>query len=307
MTLDPYTAAFLRRMRATHPDLGATVTDPDQARRIQDRARYPRGPQMAQVTNLTADGVPVRIYRPAGPTGPLPVVVYLHGGGWVLCGLDTHDGVCRQLADRAKVLVVSVDYRLAPEHPFPAAPDDAYTATCWVQRRVAQWGGDPDRLAVAGDSAGGALAAATCLRARDLGFPRIAYQLLVYPVTDCLAPRTRDDTHSLLTAEHMRWYVARYLRHPSDGEHPYASPLRAPDLGGLPPALVLLAEHDPLRDEGEAYAVRLAEHGVPVETHLVEGLFHGLFGLGDLVPVGRRAETLAVAGLRAALRGDAHV
>lgn len=321
MTLDAYTATFLRLMKASHPDLGGAVTDAGQARRVHALARFPTGPDLAEVRDLTlpgpssgpsgtAAGLRVRRYRPHRPHRPpggtacaLPVVVYLHGGGWVLCDLDTHDGVCRQLAERAGVIVVAVDYRRAPEHRFPAAADDAYAAVCWVSETAPAWGGDPERVAVAGDSAGGALAAATCLRARDLGGPAIRYQLLVYPVTDCLAPRRRHTGDCLLTAEHMRWYVAQYLADPADGEHPYASPLRAPDLSRLPPCLVLVAEHDPLREEGEAYAARLAASGVPTETRRVDGLFHGLFGLGGLVPVARTAEDIAVDGLRRALHG----
>ncbi|MDG4766918.1 alpha/beta hydrolase [Solwaraspora sp. WMMD406] len=303
MTLDPFTAAMRRLMTAAHPDLGGTVTDAREARIIHGRARFPGGPPMATTTEHDLPGQPgvrLRVYQPYGDDTPRPVVLYLHGGGWVLCGLDTHDGVCRQLADRTGAVVVSVDYRLAPEHRFPAAADDAYAALRWVRRQAPGWRADPDRIAVAGDSAGGALAAATCLRARDLGIDWIRFQLLIYPVTDCLADRTEIDD-SLLTVAHMRWFTEQYLADPADGVHPYASPLRAGELSGLPPCLLITAEHDPLRTEGEAYAARLAAAGVPTEAHRVDGMFHGVFGLGALLPVARTAEDLAVAGLRRAV------
>ncbi|MBB5870026.1 acetyl esterase [Allocatelliglobosispora scoriae] len=301
MALDAFTAGVLRLMAAAYPDLGGTVTDAVEARERYGSARYPAGPAVASVVDQVIPGpqrIPVRIYRPLGAAATgLPVVTYLHGGGFVMCDLDTHDNACRAVAAGLPAIVVSVDYRLAPEHPFPAGPDDAYAATCWVADQAASWGGDPARLIVAGDSAGGALAAATCLRARDLGGPPISAQLLIYPVTDCLAPRL-DVGDSLLTSAHMRWYTEQYLARPADAEHPYASPLRAPDLTGLPPAVIVTAEHDPLRVEGEAFADALRQAGVAVVEHHIPGLFHGLFGLGALVPVARQAEVLACTALR---------
>jgi acetyl esterase len=306
MALDSYTAAVLRRMSAAFPDLGGTVQDAVLAREhYRQAARFPAGPRMERVWEQLVPGRPdlrVRVYVPRNrPPGPAPVLVFTHGGGFVMCDLDSHDGVCRILAEGASCLVVSVDYRLAPEHPFPAACEDAYQVARWVHAVAAEWGGDPDRIAVAGDSAGGALAAATCLRARDTGHPRIAYQLLIYPVTDCLADR-KEVSDSWLSATHMRWYIEQYLARPQDGQHPYASPLRAASLVGLPPGLILTAEHDPLQPEGEAYAERLAQEGNAVASHRVPGLFHGLFGLGALVPVARAAERLACAALRQGLR-----
>jgi len=302
MALDPFTAAVLQRMSAAYPDLGRTVTDATQARAIYAKALFPRGPEVAAVSDrVLPGGIRVRIYRPVDDPADLPVVVYFHGGGFVLCDLDSHDGVCRRLATCAGAIVVSVDYRRAPEHRFPAAVDDAYAAVRWVVDHAAELGGDPSRLATAGDSAGGLLATVCCLRARHEHGPSIAYQLLIYPMTDCLAPRRENAEGYLLTSRHMRWFAEQYLPDLTDGEHPYASPLRAPDLTGLPPCLVLTGEHDPLRTEGEAYAARLAEAGVPVTRHRVDGLFHGLFGLGELVPVARTAEELACAGLREGL------
>jgi acetyl esterase len=286
-------------MSAAYPDLGGAVTDAEEARRMYDKALFPAGPEEVHTEErlIGPDGTRVRIYRPPDAGLGLPTVVYFHGGGWVLCGLDSHDGACRVLAARTPAVVVSVEYRLAPEHKFPTPADDAFAAVCWVVEHAAELGGGD--VAVAGDSAGGALAAATCLRARDLGYPDIAFQLLIYPVTDCLAVRDDAIETSLLTAQHMRWFTEQYLADPSDGTHPYASPLRASDLTGLPPCMVITAEHDPLRDEGEAYAERLAEAGVPVTASRVDGMFHGLFGLGGLVPVARKAEDIAAAGLRA--------
>ncbi|MEV0408884.1 alpha/beta hydrolase [Actinoallomurus sp. NPDC050550] len=300
MTLDAYTAAIRRRMAAAYPDLGGAVIDAREARRRYAEMRYPAGPPVAAVEEHMVPGEPdvlVRVYVPRDAPPRAPLVVYFHGGGFVLCGLDTHDHVCRVLADGTPAVVVSVDYRLAPEHPFPAAPDDAYAVMRWASANAARFGADPGRLAVAGDSAGGALAAATCLRARDEAGPAIAFQLLIYPVTDCLAVR-RDVPDSLLTPAHMSWFIEQYLARPEDGAHPYASPLRAPSLDGLPSAFVLTAGHDPLRAEGEAFADRLRQAGVPVRTHLADGMFHTLFGFGSLVPAAREAERLACAALR---------
>ena len=306
MALDSYTAGVLRLMTAAYPDVGGSITEAAEARRRYDAARFPAGPRIGDVTDHVVPGlpeIPVRVYRPGGARPPLPVVVYYHGGGYVLCGLDSHDGICRRLAGGASVIVVSVDYRLAPEHKFPAAADDAYAALRWVSENAERLGGDPHHVAVAGDSAGGGLAAATALRSRDLGHPPISFQLLIYPVTDALAER-RDVPDSLLTTRQMRWFTDQYLGRPQDAAHPHVSPLRAPSLAGLPPAFVLTAEHDPLRPEGEAFADRLASFGVPVTLSRIPGLFHGLFGLGALVPVARAAEEAAYTALRGALHPD---
>ncbi len=302
MTIDPYSAAVLKRMAAVYPDVGGTVDDAALARRLHTKAGFPAGPDVAAVKDVLVPGapdIPVRIYWPSHPpAAPLPVVVYFHGGGWVLCDLDTHDGVCRLLATDADVIVVAVDYRRAPEHRYPAAADDAYAAVCWAHRSAAGFGGDPDRLAVAGDSAGGNLAAVTCLRARDLGGPTIAGQLLIYPVTDCLAERPDQAEGYLLRGSHMTWFTRQYLSSPEQALEGYASPLRAQSLTGLPPAMVLTVGYDPLCPEGLAYADRLARSGVPVVTHHAEGLFHGVFGLGRLLPLARTAEDAACAWLR---------
>ncbi len=249
-----------------------------------------------------AGDIPVRVYTPAGAR-PLPVLVYFHGGGWVVGSLTTHDGVCRALANRVPAIVVSVDYRLAPEHPFPAAAEDAYAATAWTAANAATIGGDADRIGVGGDSAGGNLAAVTALMARDRGGPRLVHQLLVYPVTDA-----RFDTPSyvanadgyFLTRDMMRWFWNHYAARAADRENAYAAPFRAKDLAGLPPATVLTAEFDPLRDEGEAYARRLREAGVPVDLTRYDGIVHGFFGMAALFDQAEAAIDEAAGALRTA-------
>jgi len=228
-----------------------------------------------------AGQIPVRIYAPQA-SGTLPVLVYYHGGGWVIGTFDTHEAVCRHLAKQAGAMVVAVDYRLAPEHKFPAAAEDCYAATCWVASNAATLGIDAHRLAVGGDSAGGNLAAVVSLMARDRGGPSIAFQLLVYPVTDHSydTPSYRENADGyLLTKEAMVWFWDHYLREPADGANAYASPLRAASLAGLPRAMVITAEYDPLRDEGEAYARRLRESGVDVVLKRYDGIIHGFFML----------------------------
>jgi acetyl esterase len=225
----------------------------------------------------------VRVYRPRS-TELLPVVIWFHGGGWVVGTLDSHDPVCRALANRTPCVVVSVDYRLAPEWPFPAALDDAWAATRWVADEALKLGADASRVVVAGDSAGGNLAAAVALRARDSG-PSLALQALIYPVTDFdfeSESYARYESGLNLTRAKMQWYWEQYLAG-ADGLHPDASPLRAPDLAGVAPALVQVAELDPLLSEGEAYAARLAEAGVPVTLTRYDGMIHGFIRMPALV------------------------
>jgi acetyl esterase len=226
----------------------------------------------------------LRIYRPPG-SGPLPLLAFFHGSGFVLCSLDTHDGMCRNLCSGAGCIVVSVDYRLAPEHKYPAGLDDCVFATRWIAEHAAELEGDASRLVVGGDSAGGNLAAATALRLRAEYGPPLAGQLLIYPVTDYHSPGTpsyRENAEGYgLTRDTMIWFWDHYLADASQANDPYVSPLRAPDLSGLPPALVQTAEYDPLRDEGEAYAARLREAGTPATLSRWDGLNHGfLFWVG---------------------------
>jgi acetyl esterase len=249
-----------------------------------------------------AGELPVRVYTPEG-SPPFPIVVFFHGGGWVVGTLDTYDPLCRALAAATPAVVVSVDYRLAPEHRWPAAVEDAYAATEWASRNAAALGGVQHRLAVAGDSAGGNLAAVVALGARDRGGPAIAFQLLVYPVLDVAGGTASwqeyaDGYH--LTADGMRWYWDHYLGG-ADGAAPDASPLRAAFVGGLPPALVIGAEYDILRDEGEAYAARLAEAGVDASASRHAGVVHGFVRWRAVTGAAEDALQEAAAALRSAL------
>ena len=246
--------------------------------------------------------IPIRIYAP-DDAGALPVVLFFHGGGWVMGSLDTHDDACRHLSRQSGCLVVSVDYRLAPEHKFPAAVEDAIAALDWVAANAGALGCDAGRLAVAGDSAGGNLAAVLAQVAHQRRAPPIAFQLLIYPVTtmDFSAASYREHGEGyLLTAEGMAWFRDHYLNHPGDGESPLASPLNAADLSGLPPAFIVTAQYDPLRDEGEAYGRRLQAAGVPAVVSRYDGAIHGFF-IMTATERGRGVIADAAAALRQAL------
>jgi acetyl esterase len=275
---------------------------------IDAAAREGPRPEVASVEDLRVPGpdgdVPVRIYSPGG-TSPLPALVYFHGGGWTICSIETHDATCRELANGAGCVVVSVDYRLAPEHKYPAAAEDCYAATRWVAEKGGEFGVDSDRIAVGGDSAGGNLAAVVALMARDRGRPALRHQLLIYPVTNFAfdTPSYRENADGLLlTRAMMEAFWNHYLRDTSDGERHYASPLRAESLEGLPRAHVITAEFDPLRDEGEAYAARLREAGCPVVLSRYDGMIHGFFPMGLVIERSRDAVDEAVRELRAAFR-----
>jgi acetyl esterase len=249
-----------------------------------------------------AGEIPVRIYRPTSSLA-LPVVVYFHGGGFVIGDISTHDTVCQRLSGEVPAVVVSVDYRLAPEHRFPAAVEDCEAATRWVSDHAGEFGGDSGRIAVAGDSAGGNLAAVVARRARDSGGPPIAFQLLVYPATDMtrsLPSQTENATGYLLEADTMAWFIGNYLDD-ADPRNPDASPLFADDLSNLPPALVVTAEFDPLRDEGEAYAERLRAAGVPAAVSRYDGMIHGFYGFDSIFDASKRATGETVVALRDAL------
>ncbi len=307
MPLDPQVQAFLDQVTAMNLPLLNTLSVEEARQTVAVLSEMQGAPDpVASVDNLALPGpageIPVRAYTPE-QSGPLPVLVYFHGGGWVTGDLETHDGLCRTLANAAGCVVASVDYRLAPEHKFPAAPEDAYAATRWVAENAGQIGGDPQRVAVGGDSAGGNLAAVVALMARDRGGPQLVFQLLIYPATDsaCDTVSCRENAEGyLLTLETMRWFWNHYLSSDTDRGNPYAAPLRAPDMRGLPPALVLTAEFDPLRDEGEAYAARLRAAGVPVQFKRYDGMIHGFFGMGALVDQARTAMEEVAAGLQAA-------
>jgi acetyl esterase len=249
-----------------------------------------------------AGDIAVRVYLP-GAARPLPALVYFLGGGWVLGSLETADGVCRTLANAASCAVVSVSYRRAPENPFPAGLDDCYAATRWVAEHGAEHGLDGSRLAVGGASAGGNLAAAVALLARERGGPRLAFQLLVYPpLNHRAATRSMREQASrpFLSAEDVAWCWSHYLADPADGDNPLASPLRTGDLRGLPRALVITAVLDPLRDEGELYAARLREANVPTELVRFDGVMHGFFSLSDRLDAAVEAQALSAAALRRA-------
>jgi acetyl esterase len=256
------------------------------------RDLYDDGPDVASVEDRfipTDDGsIPVRVLIPHGDVRG--VIVYYHGGGWVIGSLDEYDPLARQLADRTRCAVVNVDYRLAPEHRFPAAAHDAYAALLWTDDHVEDLVGRRVPLLVAGDSAGGNLAAVTALRARDDSDENdraIAQQILVYPVTDTdmnTDSYLAEENQLLLTREAMAWFFDHYAPNPDDRDHPHLAPARAPHLRGLPPATVLTAEHDPLRDEGEAYARSLKTAGVPVEFERLHGQMHGFFPMVGVLP-----------------------
>ncbi|MGW7417060.1 alpha/beta hydrolase [Streptomyces sp. NPDC054863] len=301
--LDPAARPLVDRMSAGFPDLGGAVTDAAQARRILAALPGPRTepPAVGAVEDRTvpgpagAPGIPVRLYLPDRPA-PYPTVVFFHGGGFSICGLDSHDGTVRGICAGAGAAVVSVDYRLAPEAPHPAAVEDAYAAVRWVAEHIEEVGGDPGALVVAGDSAGGALATVAARIARDTGGPDVALQVLLYPVLDAAQDTDsyrRNASGYFLTAAHMRWFWEQYLgpegpRSPV-ARHPDVSPLRAADLSGLPPAHVLTAGCDPLCDEGREYAAALRAAGVEVVEQHFPAMFHGFLGFTGVLADSRTA------------------
>ncbi len=239
------------------------------------------------------EGIPVRVYEPTADP-PYPLLVYYHGGGFTVGSLDTHDNVCAALTNRADCLTVSVDYRLAPEHPFPAALEDCYAALEWAADFADDLDADADRLAVAGDSAGGTLSAAVALMARDLDGPDLVHQGLIYPATASSAthefPSYEENAEGyFLEMDAMEWYYDNYIQSPVHAQNPYASPLVADDLADLPPATVITAGFDPLRDEGRAYAERLADAGVDTDHLHYEEMIHGFVSLPEFIPRGADA------------------
>ncbi|HEX2886483.1 alpha/beta hydrolase [Vineibacter terrae] len=288
MPVDPQIQALLDRGTG----VPATHTLPVAEARRQYEARIalmapPAAVAKVEERDIAGPGgaLRLRIYTPSAGGAPLPLMVFFHGSGFVLCSLDTHDGMCRNLASGIGCVVVSVDYRLAPEHKFPQGPDDCLAATRWAAAHAAELGADATRIMLAGDSAGGNMAAVTALRVRDEGGPALCGQMLLYPVTDYHTPGTLSYAENAegygLTRATMEWFWAHYLNHPGEADDPLASPLRARDLGGLPPAYVMSAEYDPLRDEAELYSRRLQASGVSVEITRRAGMNHGfLFWVG---------------------------
>jgi acetyl esterase len=309
--LDPQARAVLERVaRAnlpSYPQIGATA-----ARALYRETRGKLGaapPEVARVAELRVPGpagdIPVRLYRPLGSSDDdrLPVLVYFHGGGWTIGDLDTHDVPCRELANLARCAVASVGYRLAPEHKFPAAFDDAVAATRWLHAHAEALRLDAARLAVGGDSAGGNLAAAVAIAFRDTAGPRIAMQALIYPAVDQAADTRSHAAFAdgyLLTRDAIEWFKGNYLRGPEDEADWRASPLRAGDLAGLPPAYIITAGFDPLVDEGRAYAERLRAAGVKVTYECFAGMIHGFITMGGAIAAAHHALYRAALGLRAA-------
>jgi acetyl esterase len=295
VVLDPDAAAVFKAFQEAGRPAYETVSAAE-ARELYLKGRFvtnPEPPELQSVQPLAipspAGSIPARLYTPKTlrKTGGLaPCLVFFHGGGWVIGDLDSHDVVCRKLADEAQLIVISVDYRLAPEHKFPAAVDDAMAATKWIAGNAKQFGIDASRLMVGGDSAGGNLAAVVAIAARDGDGPSIAGQVLIYPATDSAMthPSHREpETSILLTHSVIKWFRDHYLGGAADAADWRASPARATTLSGLPPAYVLTAGADPLRDEGDEYAARLKEAGVPVTYKHFPGQFHGFFTMGKLL------------------------
>jgi len=299
MPVDPQMQGVIERAAKSGLPPYCSVSAAEARRMYKDTraALYPGVPEVAAVRALAADGpagpIALRLYLGLGaPAGaPLPALVYFHGGGWTVGDLDTHDIVCRTLANRARCAVVAVDYRMGPEHKFPAAVEDCVAATRWVAAQAPTLGLDAARIAVGGDSAGGNLATVVAITLRDAGALPLVFQALVYPATD---QRMDSASHAsfaegyLLTRENMLWYRGNYLA-PGDYDDWRASPLRAADLARLPPAHIITAGYDPLRDEGRAYSDRLVAAGVPVLYECFEGMAHGFLTMGGVLAAANHA------------------
>lgn len=299
MPLHPHATTLLELM-ASLGDPALIDTTPEAARALRASRMKPSQAHIHSVRDLDAGGVPARLYRP-NDRDDLGLLVYFHGGGWVLGDLDGHDDVCRRLATGSGHAVLSVDYRLAPEHPFPAPLEDALVATRWAHANAASLGCRADLLAVGGDSAGGNLAAVVA----QLAPVPLVHQLLLYPVADCTcahASYTENATGYFLTADSMAWFIGHYLGTTTSANDTRVSPLLAADhvLAGTPPALVVTAEFDPLRDEGIAYARRLEANGVPTSLVHFHGMIHGFVSLADFLADGRAGLGLAAAALATA-------
>ncbi len=309
MPLDPQVKTLLDQMaaaktpsfhsqspQAARKSMGAMleVFGPGEAVRNTEDRKIP-GP---------AGEIPVRIYTPSAK--PAGILVFFHGGGFVTGDLDTYDYECRALTNAAGCVVVAVDYRLAPEHQFPAGPEDCYAATKWVVQNAAALGSDADRIAVGGDSAGGTLAAVVSLMARDRGGPKIRHQMLINPVTDAAMDTASHQEFKqdgyVLSKLDMEWFWGYYLKNPADGANPYASPNRATNLRNLPPAHIITAEYDPLRDEGEAYALKLEKAGNKVKLKRYAGVVHGFVTLQAAIDQGKTATRELAEELKSDLR-----
>ena len=311
MALDPQADAMLKQMEKDGvPDI-SEMSVPQARMFLQNAfaAMVPNPEPMAEVHDFTVPGpagrLPVRLYKPEGASATPPLVVFFHGGGWVIGTIESHDAPCRALASASGCAVASVEYRLAPETSFPAAPEDCYAATRWLADNAAEFGVDGDRLAVAGDSAGGNLAAVVALMARDRGGPTISYQVLIYPAVDVQGEypsRTENAEGYFLTGRAMEWFYGHYIQDDSAAKEPLASPLLAEDHSGLPPAIVITAGYDPLRDEGEAYAEKLRAAGVEVKSSRYDSTIHGFTSMIGALDDARKSIDEMGQALRAALK-----
>jgi acetyl esterase len=309
MPLDPQVALYLQELAKMSAEPSPELSLAEQRRQSELAALEEAGePEtVATVADRTipspAGDIPLRIYTPEGDS-PFPVLIYFHPGGWVFGSIVSSDPVCRALARHTPCIVVSVGYRLAPEHKFPAAPEDCYTATKWIASHAHEINADPQRIAVGGDSAGGNLTAAVTLMAQDRQGPALCFQIIIYGETDYYEPGTASYTTYAngygLTRDDMIWFWQQYLAHKEDATHPYASPLRAADLSNLPPALIITAEYDPVRDETELYARRLQESGVPVQLSRYNGMIHGFFRMFALFDQSKSALTEVTTALATA-------
>ena len=310
MPLHPQIQDVLRAMEKAQLRPIEAMTPPE-AREQMEAVAKARNANPTPVGSIEERRIPgpggeigVRLYKPANPHGPLPMILYFHGGGHVIGSLDTHDAVARRFCSGAEALVASVDYRMGPEHRFPAAVEDSFAALRWLHAAADEIGGDASRIAVAGDSAGGNLATVVALLARDAGGPALRLQVLVYPVADYGLTGSSYDKYAngygVLTREAMQWFQGHYLRDRSDADDWRASPIKAPDLSRLPPAVVITAECDVLHDEGEAYAEALRKAGVPVQYREYPGMIHAFFGMAPAVDGAVEAQAFAVDAFRKA-------
>ncbi|MDR6998414.1 alpha/beta hydrolase [Neobacillus niacini] len=292
--LDPQARAFLDLLGEREPNSAMT---PDENRSRAAELKKLTGPAEPvarieeQLIPVNDTEIKVRMYTPKGE-GPFPIFIYFHGGGWVFGDLDTADSPCRSLANWAECIVVSVDYRLSPEYKFPTPLEDCYEAATWVAKHASDWMGDPARIAVGGDSAGGNLAASVSLKAKERHGPDFVAQILIYPVTDFsfkTPSYLKNGEGYFLTRDSMEWFTSQYLNKEEEKLNVYAAPLKAKDLSQLPPAFVITAEYDPLRDEGLAYVERLRQAGVQAEYTSYEGMIHGFFWMAGIMDKGKQA------------------
>jgi acetyl esterase len=308
MPLDPQAKMLMDQLASLNGPKLCTLTATDARRVTAGTFKLPpeRLEKVFKIEDRKIPGpggeLPIRVYTPQG-NGPFPVLVFFHGGGWVLCDLDSHDAPCRILTNKVGCVTVSVDYRLAPEHKFPAGVEDCFAATKWVAAHARELNVDANRLAIGGDSAGGNLSAVIAQLARDAGGPKIAFQLLIYPATEAELDTASHKTFTdyFLTKDDIVWFWGHYLRGPADRKDPRVAPALTKNLKGLPPALVITAEFDPLRDEGEAYGEKLRAAGVPVTVSRYEGMIHGFLSMFDALDKGKLALEESAAALKKAL------